>query len=38
MTNYFTSDWHLGDESIINWERTQFSTIQEHDEAILKFV
>lgn len=38
MTNYFTSDWHLGHESIINWERTQFSTIQEHDAAILEFV
>lgn len=38
MTNYFTSDWHLGHESIINWERTQFNSIQEHDEAIFKFV
>lgn len=38
VANYFTSDWHLGHESIINWERTQFSTIQEHDEAILEFV
>ena len=38
MTNYFTSDWHLGHESIINWERTQFKTIQEHDKTILGFV
>lgn len=38
VANYFTSDWHLGHESIINWERTQFKTIQEHDEAILEFV
>ena len=38
MANYFTSDWHLGHESIINWERTQFNSIQEHDEAILEFV
>ena len=38
MTNYFTSDWHLGHESIINWERTQFNSIQEHDITILEFV
>ena len=38
MTNYFTSDWHLGHESIIEWERTQFDTIQEHDWAIYRFV
>lgn len=38
VANYFTSDWHLGHESIINWERTQFNSIQEHDEAILDFV
>ena len=38
MTNYFTSDWHLGHESIINWERTQFNSIQEHDVTILEFV
>ena len=35
MTNYFTSDWHFGHESIINWERTQFNSIQEHDQAII---
>ena len=35
MTNYFTSDWHFGHKSIINWERTQFKTIQEHDQAII---
>ncbi len=35
MTNYFSSDWHFGHESIINWERTQFKTIQEHDQAII---
>lgn len=38
MTNYFTSDWHFGHESIINWERTQFKTVQEHDQAIIDII
>ena len=35
MANYFTSDWHLGHKVIIKY-RKQFSTIEEHDEAIFK--
>lgn len=35
MANYFSSDWHIGEESIIEWERTQFKTIEEHDQAII---
>lgn len=38
MANYFSSDWHIGEESIIEWERTQFYSIEEHNLAIFKFV
>ena len=31
--NYFTSDWHLGHRVITKY-RTQFKTIEEHDNAI----
>ena len=34
---YFTSDTHLGHKSILKY-RPQFSTRQEHDEAILSLV
>lgn len=33
---YFISDLHLGDKSVIGFERTQFKTIEEHDEFILR--
>ena len=29
--NYYSSDWHFNCANIINFERTQFKTIQEHD-------
>lgn len=45
MTRYFTSDQHFGhysarfDRGIITFERTQFKTIQEHDEFMAqKFI
>lgn len=31
---YFISDFHFGHESIVSWERTQFSSIEEHDNYI----
>lgn len=31
---YFISDFHFGHEDIINFERTQFKTIEEHDRCI----
>lgn len=33
MANYFTSDWHLGHRVITKY-RSQFKTIEEHDNAI----
>ena len=33
MANYFTSDWHLGHKVITKY-RSQFKTIEEHDNAI----
>lgn len=33
---YFSSDWHLGHKEIINFERYQFKTIEEHDVFLLK--
>ncbi len=35
---YFTSDLHLGHQNIIKFERTQFSSIQEHDEFIINTI
>ena len=34
--NYFTSDTHFGHTNILLMERPQFSTIQEHDNCILR--
>lgn len=33
--NYFISDFHFNHKNIIEWERTQFSTIEEHDSFTL---
>ena len=33
--SYAISDFHFGAKGILNWERTQFATPQEHDEHIL---
>src|SRR5574344_753877 len=33
--DYFISDLHLGHEKIIEFERTDFKTIQEHDDYII---
>lgn len=33
---YFSSDWHLGHKQIINFERYQFKTVEEHDVFLLK--
>lgn len=38
MANYITSDWHFGHDSIIEWERTQFKDIAEHDIYILNSI
>lgn len=32
---YFTSDWHIGHNQKFIWESRGFSSIEEHDEAIL---
>lgn len=34
----FVSDTHFGHENILNFERTQFSTIEEHDQFIKKLI
>lgn len=34
MQTYFSSDFHLGHKAITKY-RTQFSSMEEHDEAIL---
>lgn len=31
MANYFVSDLHFSHPNIINWERNQFKTIEDHD-------
>lgn len=31
---YFISDLHMGHENVINFERHQFKTIEEHDNYI----
>lgn len=33
---YFISDFHFNHGNIINFERTQFNTIQEHDDFLVK--
>lgn len=33
---YFTSDPHFGHKNIVNFERTRFNTIEEHDTFLLK--
>jgi len=36
MNTYFISDLHFGHANILKFERTQFSTIQEHDNFIIE--
>ena len=33
---YYSSDWHFGHKAIINFERRQFATIQEHDTYLIR--
>lgn len=37
-TKYFISDPHFGHKNILRFERTQFSTIEEHDDFIVNMV
>lgn len=32
---YFISDLHMGHKNVINFERTCFSDIESHDQAII---
>ena len=32
---YFSSDWHFGHESIVNFERTQFNRVVDHDSYVI---
>lgn len=34
--DWFTSDWHLGHKNIIRFDGRPFSSIEEHDKAIIK--
>lgn len=36
MSVYVTADLHLGDERVIQFERTCFKTVEEHDKAIIE--
>lgn len=36
MNTYFISDLHFGHENILKFERTQFQTIEEHDDFIIE--
>ena len=35
---YYSSDWHFGHTDIINFERTQFSSIKDHDEYLVHMI
>ena len=35
---YFSSDWHFGHENIINFERTNFDSVQSHDEYLIDII
>src|SRR5574344_1744695 len=36
MSVFVISDTHFGHKNIIKFEKTQFSTIEEHDETIIR--
>ena len=36
--NYFTSDFHLGNDYIINLERNEFENIEQHDNFVMNLV
>lgn len=38
MSDFFISDTHFGHKAIIRFERTQFATIEEHDNYIIEKV
>lgn len=35
---YYSSDWHFGHTDIINFERTQFSSVEDHDEYLVHMI
>ena len=35
--DYVISDLHLMDKGVIKFERTEFATIEEHDQALVRY-
>jgi len=36
MSTYFSADWHLGHANILKFDKRDFRTIDEHDQALIK--
>lgn len=35
MSTYFSTDWHIGHENVLQFDNRPFKTIEEHDETII---